>query len=160
MRQATTKDAEMIMKLLRQVNNVHAEGRPDIFVKDATKYTEAELHDILNDPSSPVFVCEDEEGSVVAYCFCKVQDYAGHANLRPIRTLYIDDLCVDASRRGQHIGSALYGEVREWAAKNGFHNLTLNVWACNPGAEAFYRKLGLIPQRTTLETILDCPNCE
>ncbi|MDE6343029.1 MAG: GNAT family N-acetyltransferase [Muribaculaceae bacterium] len=142
------------MDLLIQVNNVHAEGRPDIFIKDSTKYTESELTGILEDPGSPVFVSEDEDGRVVAYCFCKVQDYAGHTNLRPIRTLYIDDLCVDAACRGQHIGSALYGEVREWAKANGFHNLTLNVWACNPNAEAFYRALGLTPQRTTLEQLL------
>lgn len=154
MRQAEKRDIDRIMDLLLQVNNVHAEGRPDIFVKDSTKYTESELTDILDNPTSPVFVSEDEEGRVVAYCFCKVQDSTGHRNLKPLRTLYIDDLCVDASCRGRHIGSALYSEVREWAKANGFHNLTLNVWACNPKAEAFYRALGLTPQRTTLEQLL------
>ncbi len=154
MRYAVKGDIEKIMDLLRQVNNVHAEGRPDLFVKDSTKYTESELHGILDDPASPVFVSEDEEGRIVAYCFCKVQDNAGHRNLQPIRTLYIDDLCVDASCRGRHIGSGLYSEVRDWAKSNGFHNLTLNVWACNPNAEAFYRSLGLTPQRTTLEELL------
>lgn len=59
-------------------------------------------------------------------------------HLQPINTLYIDDLCVDQRYRGHHVGRRIYGHVKAYAKTNGFHNLTLNVWSCNPGAISFY----------------------
>ena len=41
-----------------------------------------------------------------------------------------------------------------FAEREGFYNLTLNVWECNEGAKRFYEKCGLIPQKTEMETIL------
>ena len=71
-----------------------------------------------------------------------------------MRTLYIDDLCVDASQRGQHVGSALYRHVLDFARNEGFYNVTLNVWSCNPGAQRFYEAMGLRPYRIGMEQIL------
>lgn len=150
-RKAQAKDMEAIMRLLLQVNNVHAEGRPDLFIKDVRKYTREEVAEIISDPTTPVFVSTDEEDRTVGYCFCRIIDHSHDHHLQPVKTLYIDDLCVDAAMRGKHIGSDLYRNVREWAKENSFYNITLNVWACNPGAMRFYQSLGLQPQKTTLE---------
>lgn len=153
-RKAETKDIKAIMKLLLQVNNVHAAGRPDLFIKDVRKYTVEEVADIIRDPKTPVFVCADEDDSLEGYCFCQIQDHSHDHHLQPVRTLYIDDLCVDSELRGRHVGSRLYAYVRQWAKDNGFYNLTLNVWACNESALRFYEAMGLRPQKTTLETLL------
>lgn len=153
-RKAETKDIEAIMNLLVQVNNVHAQGRPDLFVAGTTKYDAEAVEAILSDESTPVFAYTDADDRMLAYCFCIVQDHSSSHILQPVRTLYIDDLCVDAAQRGRHIGRQLFEYVRQWAHDNGFYNLTLNVWSCNPTAEAFYRNMGLIPQKTTLEIVL------
>ena len=71
-----------------------------------------------------------------------------------IKTLYIDDLCVDEELRGQHIGTALYDFVKDFAKSEGCYNVTLNVWACNEDAHKFYEKLGLVPQKFGMEEIL------
>lgn len=154
LRKANYKDIDAIMRLLVQVNNVHAKGRPDLFVSGATKYDVKSVRAILSDESTPVFAYTDEHDNMVAYCFCIVKDYSSSGHLQPIKTLYIDDLCVDETKRGEHIGRKLFEFVKQWAHENGFYNLTLNVWSCNPGAEAFYRNLGLLPQKTTLEMII------
>lgn len=75
-------------------------------------------------------------------------------NLTDIKTLYIDDLCVDENVRGRHIGTALYEYVLSYAKQNGFYNVTLNVWADNPGAVKFYEKIGLRVQKIGMEKIL------
>ena len=36
----------------------------------------------------------------------------------------------------------------------GCHNVTLNVWECNPGARAFYDTMGMTPLKTCLEQVL------
>ena len=46
-RKATTNDIPRILELLSQVNDVHAEGRPDYFIKGKRKYEENELRKIL-----------------------------------------------------------------------------------------------------------------
>ncbi|MBD5282525.1 MAG: GNAT family N-acetyltransferase [Bacteroides sp.] len=88
------------------------------------------------------------------YCFCMIQDHTGSNNLRGIKTLYIDDLCIDERMRGQHIGHQIYNYVKSYAREQGFYNLTLNVWSCNPGAMRFYESLGLKPQKIGMEAVL------
>ena len=58
-----------------------------------------------------------------------------------IKTLYIDDLCVDETLRGQHFGRALYDAAVAYAKAHGCYNLTLNVWAGNENRPAVLRIL-------------------
>lgn len=150
-RKAEDKDCEGIMRLLRQVNDIHAAGRPDIFVKGLTKYDIAGLLDILHNPETPVFVAIGEENDLAGYCFCIIEDHSESINLTPIKTLYIDDLCVDENHRGHHVGQSLFEYVKKYAKDNGFYNVTLNVWECNPGAQRFYEAMGMKPMKTVME---------
>ena len=150
---AEEKDIPAIMELLRQVNRVHYEGRPDLF-RPSTKYTEEELQAILQDPETPVFVCEDQEGRILGHGFCMLQRPENTRLLTDILTLYIDDICVDEKARGQHVGKAIYEHILAYARERGCYNVTLNVWNCNPGAMKFYEKLGLVPYKVGMETIL------
>ena len=91
---------------------------------------------------------------MLGYAFCVFQEHRGDNILTDIRTLYIDDLCVDEALRGQHIGRALYEYVLNYAKENGCYNVTLNVWACNESAMRFYESCGLKPQKFGMEAIL------
>lgn len=153
-RRAEKKDMAGINKLLMQVLMVHHQGRPDLFKGNCKKYTDEELLDILRDEERPVFVAADESDTVLGYVFCIVECYRGDNILTDRKTLYIDDLCVDETVRGQHIGSELYKYVHDFARDRGFYNVTLNVWSCNPGAEKFYKKCGLVPYKVGMEKIL------
>ena len=76
-------------------------------------------------------------------------------DLTDVKTLYIDDICVDSACRGQGVGRALYERCVAYARENGFYNLTLNVWTCNPGALRFYEAMGLAPQKIGMELVLE-----
>ena len=151
---ARIKDMEGINKLLKQVLMVHHNGRPDLFKADVKKYTDEELAAIIQDDSRPIFVARDEMGTVMGYAFCVYQQYVNNNILTDVKTLYIDDLCVDETLRGQHVGKQLYDYVLSFAKENGFYNVTLNVWSCNEGAMKFYEKCGLKPQKVGMEVIL------
>lgn len=153
-RKAENKDIIDVLRLLVQVNDVHAEVRPDLFIQGHTKYTATELEDIFADPSTPVFVDIDKEGHVLGYCFCVLHDNTTSRHLQRIKTLYIDDLCIDETARGKGVGRRLYEHAKEYARMQCCHNLTLNVWDGNKTAMDFYRRIGLSTQKTTLETIL------
>ena len=151
-RKAQEKDIPRILDLLHQVLDIHAKGRPDLFVAGSTKYDENELKEILKDESIVIFVYEEE--IVQGYLFGMIQDSSNTQNLVPLKTFFIDDLCVDQSQRGNHIGLSLYNHAKEFAKEIGCYHITLNVWNCNPDAMAFYKKIGLTPMKEVLEEIL------
>ncbi len=153
-RHAQEKDMEQINDLLCQVLTIHYTGRPDLFKKDTKKYTDAELLELICDDTRPIFVGVDEQEQVVGYAFCALQQHIGDNILTDIKTLYIDDLCVDSIKRGQHIGKKLYEYVLQYAKEQGCYNVTLNVWACNESARCFYEHCGLVPQKIGMEKIL------
>ncbi len=153
-RRAVAKDIDKINDLLLQVCLVHHVGRPDIFKYGAKKYTDEELLEIIYDDNRPILVAVDEDEQVCGYAFLVFKQYVDNNILTDIKTLYIDDLCVDEDKRGQHIGSELYEAVLAFAKENGCYNVTLNVWSCNESAMKFYEKCGLKPQKVFMETIL------
>lgn len=153
-RRAEQKDMTGINNLLRQVLMVHHNGRPDLFKANAKKYTDEQLTELIKDDKKPIFVCVDEDENVLGYAFCVWQQHVNNEILTDIKTLYIDDLCVDEARRGQHLGKSLYEYVLAYAKENGFYNVTLNVWSLNKSAMKFYEACGLVPQKVGMEYIL------
>lgn len=154
-RKASEKDIARINELLYQVCMIHHNGRPDIFKAGARKYTEEQLKAILNDERTPVLAAVDDNNTLMGYAFCIFEQVSNDNILVDDKSLYIDDLCVDERFRGQGVGKALYLAVRDFAAKNGCRNLTLNVWSCNTQALEFYKRCGFTPRKTVMEQKLD-----
>ena len=152
-RKAKEKDIPKIGDLLSQVDLVHHNGRPDVF-KIGRKYSDEELKVLLRDKNRPILVSVDENDEVMGYCFCIFQQHTDNSVLTDIKTLYIDDLCVDEALRGKHIGKELYEAAVKLAKDSECYNLTLNVWSCNQSAMRFYESLGLVPQKICMELVL------
>jgi ribosomal protein S18 acetylase RimI-like enzyme len=168
-RKAGKRDILAIIELLHQVDMVHHVIRPDLFKPNTTKYNEQELETLLDDDSKPIFVYDAEaprpngvqasargqKGSIIlGHAFCQVTEVKDDKLLQDIKTLYIDDICVDEKARGKHVGKALYEFVRDYAKSIGCYNITLNVWEGNDTALSFYRNMGMKVQKTGMETIL------
>ena len=109
---------------------------------------------VIHNEETPVFVCVDETNIPLGHAFCIHRQVFGDSVLTDVRTLYIDDICVDNDARGKHVGKTLYDYVVAYAKKQGFYNVTLNVWTCNQAAMKFYEAMGLKPQRIVMEMIL------
>lgn len=153
-RRAKLCDMSGILELLSQVLMVHHNGRPDLFKAGVRKYTEEELAELIADDTRPIFVGVNEDGHVMGYAFCVFIQHLNDNILTDIKTLYIDDLCVDENLRGQHIGKQLYEYVLAFAKEQGCYNVTLNVWELNASAKKFYESCGLVPQKIGMEKIL------
>ena len=152
-RKAELRDIPALGRLLYEVHKVHSDVRPDLFKAGARKYTDEQLEEILQSGERPVFVAE-QDGQVVGYAFCIPKQLVGDRSMTDVRTLYIDDLCVDEAARGKHIGTKLYDFVLDFAKRQGYYNVTLNVWADNKAAVEFYEKIGLRVQKIGMEKIL------
>ena len=152
-RKAELRDIPALGRLLYEVHKVHSDVRPDLFKAGARKYTDEQLEEILQSGERPVFVAE-QDGQVAGYAFCIPKQLVGDRSMTDVRTLYIDDLCVDEAARGKHIGTKLYDFVLDFAKRQGYYNVTLNVWADNKAAVKFYEKIGLRVQKIGMEKIL------
>ena len=151
---AEIKDVPGILALLKQVGQVHHQGRPDIFRAGAQKYGASQVISMLNKPGTPIFVAAEKE-KVLGYCFCFVKEHTKDPVIADHTELYIDDLCVDETCRGQHIGKQLYESACRYARQRRCYNVTLNVWSCNESAIKFYERCGLKPQKVGMELILE-----
>lgn len=147
---ADENDIPQMLDLLLQVGGVHHDIRPDLFRAGAQKYDEAALKRLLADPARPI-LCYAQDGKMIGYCFCILQETMNDPVLCDRRVLYIDDLCVDASVRGTGAAQALYARAVEYARELGCDAVTLNVWCGNDRAMRFYEKSGLTPFKINME---------
>ncbi len=153
-RRAIDSDLNRINDLLHQVHQLHADIRPDIFIQGVKKYKDEEILKLIKDDNNPIYVYTDDNDIVQGYAFLNFKDTTGLDSLVYRKELYIDDLCVDSSSRGQGIGKKLYYFVLDLAKSLGFYHVTLNVWNGNDSAMAFYKSIGLKPLKIYMEKIL------
>ena len=153
-RLANKGDIPGLIRLLRQVGQVHHEIRPDIFPRGTQKYNEAALEALLEDENSPVFVAVEAE-AMLGYCFCQLRRFRAGVCCVSRQELYIDDLCVEETCRGQGVAGHLFAYVKTWAKEAGFDFITLNVWSGNEPAMNFYEKAGMRPRNMTMELALE-----
>ena len=154
-RKARPGDFGLIGRLLNEILRQHRDGRPDLFEvgENLGKYDREHFEALLKDPGCVVFTAECD-GEPAGYLICKIISERPSTVLKAIKTLYLDDLCVDKSRRGIGVGRALMAAAESYARENNFHNITLNVWEFNASARGFYESLGYTTQRREMEKAL------
>ena len=150
---AEVRDIPGMIDLLQQGGEVHHRIRPDLFRSGAQKYDEAALEALLKDPARPILAAVDED-RLLGYCFCILEEVKDDPVLCDTKSLYIDDLCVDETIRGKHVGSRLYDHVCAYAKSLGCKSVTLNVWCGNDSAMKFYESRGMRPRKIYMETQL------
>ena len=96
----------------------------------------------------------DENGRDVGYTFCVMKRQPFSTNMKDFKTLFIDDLCIDESCRGQHVGRKLFDYVMAYAKSQGCYDVTLNVWEGNDSAKGFYEKMGMFVKETQMEILV------
>ena len=153
-RRAQKNDIPGMLQLLLQVGQVHYDIRPDLFQRHTLKYDAVALEELLLQEDKPIFVAVDGE-LVTGYCFCVHREYQNSGVFSDRKELYIDDLCVEETLRGQGIAGALYRHVKAYAKDCGCKYVTLNVWCGNDSAMAFYEKIGMRPRSIMMEQSLE-----
>ena len=153
-RRAHEKDIPRLIELLEQVLQIHA----DIVIICRNIYRLC----IILYHFCKLFICifcRSRDKNIrsdicMGYAFCQIRQQPFSNNMVPFTSLFIDDLCVDAKTRGQHIGELLFEYVKNEAKHLGCYEVTLNVWSGNTSAEKFYEKMGLKTKERQMEYIL------
>lgn len=149
-RLAVSSDALAIASALRNMLEIHHNGRPDLFREGATKYDEKAVADMIAEGKDMIYVAACGL-TVCAYAICRIEYISGHPIRRDMKTMYLDDLCVMPEYRDRGIGHRFMNMLFDEAKKRGCDNFELNVWEFNSRAVSFYESCGLTVQRRRME---------
>lgn len=151
-RKAVDKDAKEIVSLLKEVLEIHASIRPDLFKSGTCKYKEVDILNKLKDINTPIFVAE-ENSEFLGYLLCEIIEI-NESNRNKMKVMYIDDIAIKKEHRGKHIGEALFNFIKEEAKCLNCYEITLRIYEGNDAAMSFYKKMGMKVQSSYLEYLL------
>lgn len=149
-KEATRDDLEKIILLLEQVSELHYINRPDIFKRKSKNDMKEYGIENLESEEKKMIVAKDEI-NVYGVLIYKIKELKDHVNLKPSRTLWIEELNVDEMCRKKGIGKMLMLEAENIAKKLECERIELNCWQFNETAIKFYEEIGMITQRRILE---------
>ncbi len=149
-RMAGREELERVNALRRMVNDVHVQGRPDIFRPGFCEELQAHIYDAFDDGNSDV---------IVALADGEIAGFATVQYIRRPETPYtlardfyrVEEFGVDSAFRRRGVATALVDYIRRDARAKGFARIELDVWAFNEGALAFYEAAGFRTYRRYME---------
>ena len=143
-------DLERVNELRRQVNELHVEGRPDVFRPGFCDELRDYVYEIFGDPQKKIVVAE-ESGSVCGFAVLNHIVRPENPFMFERDYLDIDEFGVDEQARRRGVASAMVRFIRDWAKEQGFRRLELNMWEFNSDALAFYEAAGFTTYRRYME---------
>lgn len=146
-REMRKRDYPMVEKLLQQLNEVHIEGRPELFVAQKQVYTRDFFESMISNEEMITILAEINH-AVVGICVVSLMNTSGMVKMK---TAYVDELVVDKPYRRRGIGRALFAEASKRAKKMGAQRIDLMVWSFNKNAISAYDAYGMVPQRCIYE---------
>ena len=147
---AEEKDLNRVNELRKQVNDLHVEGRPDIFKPGFGEELRGFAKVLLEGENSDVIVVE-REGII---CGMVCVDYVNKPETKygMARNFYhVQEIAVDEGFRRQGVAKELFEFMKKDAKKRGLSKIELDVWAFNESALEFYQAMGFQETRRWME---------
>jgi diamine N-acetyltransferase len=144
-RRATSADAEQISALNAEVQAIHAKALPHWFKPpDAASFPPSAAAALIANPNNLMFIAE-VESRPVGYAYAEIVRQPETPWRYAQDMLYLHHMSVRAAFRRHGVGQALLAQVRAAASEAGITRVTLDVWAFNQDARAFFRRCGFAP---------------
>ncbi len=149
-RPARRDELPRVNELRRVVNDVHVQGRPDMFRPGFNEALQNHVYEEFDDPNADI---------VVAVLDGEIAGFATVQYIRRPETPYslprdfyrVEEFGVDTPFRRRGVATALVDYMRADARAKGFPRVELDAWAFNEGALAFYKGAGFKPFRVYFE---------
>jgi orotate phosphoribosyltransferase len=139
-RRAAIGDVREIIRLALEIQDVHVDGRPDLF-KPGGVEGPGQVAARLQSPDHLYWVAM-LGSEIVGYAYARVAHEAESLWRHAARILVLDQMGVGARHRSHGVGARLWESVREAAVAHDADRVILNVWSFNRGARRFYERMG------------------
>jgi ribosomal protein S18 acetylase RimI-like enzyme len=150
---AKENELERVNELRRQVNDLHVDGKPDVFKPGFSEELRDFIHVIWDDPEQEIVVA-DSYGIICGFAVLHHINKPETPFMFERDFLDIDEFCVDEAYRRQGAASEMIRFIKEYAVEKGYKRLELNMWEFNKDALAFYEAAGFETFRRYMEIML------
>ena len=139
-----------VNELRKQVNDLHVEGKPEIFRAGFNDELRDFIYKIWKDPEQKIVVAE-LNGVVCGFAVLHHIHRPENPFMRERDFMDVDEFCVDKEYRRQGIATKMISFIRNYTKEKGIKRLELNMWEFNQDALAFYEAIGFKTYRRYME---------
>lgn len=144
-RVATLDDYDALTALEAEVQAIHVEGAPHIYIPGGV-YSRESYAELFAAPGNVIVLALEGE-QAVGYLHYEVKSREASEFTYGSKTLHIHALSVKATERRKGYGEVLMDYALARAAEHDVERVTLDVGAFNASAIKFYEKLGFKAQQ-------------
>lgn len=138
---AREDELDRVNELRKQVNDLHVEGKPDVFKAGFNDELYNHIYDIWNDPEQEIVVA-DADGIICGFAVVHHIYKAENPFMFERDFIDVDEFCVDERFRRQGIATEIITFIKDYTKEKGFKRIELNMWEFNQGALEFYEAVG------------------
>ena len=149
-RKMKIEDYEEVKNLQLQVYKLHLKNRPDIYLKTQSFFNFEYFLEQLNAENTINLVCHDG-GKIVGIILANIKKPSKVPFIKKRKVIVVDSIVVDKYYQHKGVGTKLFNYLSNFAEKEKFDSIELNVWSFNENAKEFYDHLGLTPKSTIFE---------
>lgn len=146
-RYAKKEDYAEVEKIMKQVQGLHVEWRPDIYKMCDTVLPEEMFYEAVKQETFLVAEAEGQIVGLLAYMHRHIET----CNQVTRDVLFIDSMAVDENFRGQGIGHQLFDYIKVIAKEKHFDRIELQVNARNIRAKKMYEDYGFTDKSINME---------
>jgi len=150
---AKESELDRVNELRKQVNDIHVEGKPDVFKPGFGQELRDFIKVIWNDPEQEIVVAEDD-GVICGFAVLHHINKPENPFMKERDFIDIDEFCVDKDHRRKGAASEMVSFIKEFAREKGFKRIELNMWEFNQNALAFYEAAGFKTFRRYMEMMI------
>ena len=152
-RLATMQDIEQVNIIRKEVNDLHVNGRPDVFKAGFSTEIREYVKCYLNSDDKFLLVCEEDD-SICAYAMVNIIIKPETPYLFERKHFEINEIGVLNTKQGKGYGKQIVQGVKDIAKEQNIHRIELNMWTFNEDALKFYEKIGFNTYRRYLEIFI------
>ena len=142
-----------VNELRKQVNDIHVEGKPEVFKPGFGQELRDFVNVIWNDPEQEIVVAEDD-GVICGFAVLHHINKPENPFMKERDFIDIDEFCVDKDHRRKGAASEMVSFIKKFAREKGFKRIELNMWEFNQNALAFYEAAGFKTFRRYMEMMI------
>ena len=147
---AEEKDYNQVEKIMKQVQVMHTEWRPDVY-KNVEILLPLDMYMDYVD-NREIIVATLDSGDVVGILIYVTRNISG-GPMVDRKVMFIDSMGVDEYYRGQGIGRELFAFARNICEEQEYDGLELQVNAKNIAAKRMYEKYGFTEKSVNMELL-------
>lgn len=148
-RNSKLEEYEAIESMMKQVQQMHIDWRPDIYKHSETVLPFEIYEQAVKDKT---FFVAEYEGNVAGILFIVYRHIENPIQVTR-NIIYVDSMGVDEKYRGKGIGHAFFDFLKELKNEKGFDGIELQVNAKNEAAYKVYSDYGFTNKSITMELL-------